>query len=59
MTELDRAGDTATTITALVCIAVITVAAVIAGYDHTLVKLGIAAISGIAGFTLRGLIRRT
>jgi hypothetical protein len=35
----------------------IVVAAVIAGYNHTLVKLGIAAIAGIAGFSLRGLIR--
>lgn len=55
----DRQSDTATTITAVVCITVITVAAVIAGFDHTLVKIGIAAIAGIAGFTLRGLIRRT
>ena len=27
------------------------------GYDHTLVKLGIAAIAGIGGFSLRSLIR--
>jgi len=27
------------------------------GYDHTLIKIGIACIAGIAGFSFRGLIR--
>ena len=52
-----RETDTATTIAAIAGIVLIIVAAVIAGFDHTLVKLGIAAIAGIAGFSLRGLIR--
>jgi hypothetical protein len=52
-----RETDTWTTCVATAGIVIITVSAVIAGYDHTLVKIGIAAIAGIAGFSLRGLIR--
>lgn len=52
-----RETDTLTTVAAVAGIVIIIVAAVIAGYDHTLVKLGIAAIAGIAGFSVRGLIR--
>lgn len=52
-----RQTDTYTAIVAMAGIVIIVLAAVIAGYDHTLVKLGIAAIAGIAGFSIRGLIR--
>jgi hypothetical protein len=52
-----RETDTYTAIAAVAGVVTIVVAAVIAGYNHTLVKLGIAAIAGIAGFSLRGLIR--
>jgi len=52
-----RETDTATAIAAIAAIVVLTVGALIAGYNHTLVKLGLVAIAGIAGFSLRGLIR--
>jgi hypothetical protein len=52
-----RETDTATGIVAIAAITIIVLAAVIAGYDHTLVKIGIAAVAGIAGFAFRGLIR--
>lgn len=52
-----RETDTATAIAGICGIAVIVVAGCICGYDHTLIKLGIAAIAGILGFSLRGLIR--
>ena len=52
-----RQSDTLTTLAAIAGIVAIVIAAVIAGYDHTLVKLGIATVAGIAGFSLRGLIR--
>jgi len=52
-----RETDTATAIAAICGIVIIIVAAIIAGFNHTLVKIGLAAIAGIAGFSLRGLIR--
>ncbi|MCJ7797463.1 MAG: hypothetical protein MUQ56_12005 [Thermoleophilia bacterium] len=52
-----RETDTATVIVGIAGIAIIVCVAVAFGYDHTLVKLGIAAIAGILGFSLRGLIR--
>jgi hypothetical protein len=50
-------ADSATAITSVIAIAVVVVSGCLAGFDHTLMKLGIAAIAGIAGFTLRGLVR--
>lgn len=52
-----RETDTYTALVAIGGIVVIVLAAILAGFDHTLVKLGIAAVAGIAGFGLRGLIR--
>jgi general stress protein CsbA len=52
-----RETDTYTAIVAIAAVVVISVAAILAGYDHTLTKLGIAAVAGIAGFSIRGLIR--
>jgi hypothetical protein len=50
-------ADTATAITSVICIAAIVISALVAGMNHTLVKLGLVTIAGIAGFTLRGLVR--
>lgn len=53
-----RESDTAVTIAAICAIAIIISVACLCGIDDTLVKLGIAAIAGIAGFSFSGLIRR-
>jgi uncharacterized membrane protein required for colicin V production len=53
-----RESDTAATIAAIAAIAVIICVACLCGIDDTLVKLGIAAIASIAGFSFAGLIRR-
>jgi ammonia channel protein AmtB len=47
-----------TTIIAICAIAFIVSMALHCGIDDTLVKLGIAAIAGIAGFTFSGLVRK-
>ncbi len=52
-----RTTDTATAIAGIAAIALIVVAACLAGFDHTVTKLGIAAVAGLAGFSIRGLIR--
>jgi len=52
-----RETDTATAIAAIAGIVILIVGAIIAGFNHTLVKIGLVAIAGIAGFSLRGLIR--
>ena len=52
-----RETDTATAIAAIAGIVILVIAAIIAGFNHSLVKLGLVAIAGIAGFSLRGLIR--
>jgi len=54
-----RESDTATTIAAIAGIVVIIVVGCIVGIDDTLVKLGIAAISGIAGFSFAGIVKRS
>jgi hypothetical protein len=54
-----RESDTATTIAAIAAIAIIIGIACLCGIDDTLVKLGIAAIAGIAGFSLNNLFRRS
>jgi hypothetical protein len=53
-----RPDDAATTISAIVAVAVIICVCVHYGINHTLVKLGIAAIAGLAGFAARGLVIR-
>lgn len=53
-----RESDTFATIAAIAAIAIIICTATLCGLDDTLVKLGIAAIAGLAGFSLAGLIRR-
>jgi general stress protein CsbA len=52
-----RETDTYTASVAIAGIVIIVLSAIVAGYDHTLVKLGIAAVAGIAGFSLRGLVK--
>lgn len=53
-----RESDTATSITAIACIAAIICFCLHYHIDETLVKLGIAVIAGLAGFSLAGLVRR-
>jgi len=50
--------NSATTIGAIAAIAVIICFCIHCGIDDTLVKLGIAAIAGLAGFSLAGLISK-
>jgi hypothetical protein len=51
----NRTHNLAATVAAIAAIAGVTCFCVHHGIDHTLVKLGIAAIAGLGGFTLRGL----
>jgi uncharacterized membrane protein required for colicin V production len=53
-----RESDTATTCVAIAAIAVIICACLACHVDETLVKLGLVAIAGIAGFTFHGIIKR-
>lgn len=53
-----RETDTAVTIAAIGAIAIIISVACLCGIDDTLVKLGIAAIAAMAGFSFSGLIRK-
>jgi uncharacterized membrane protein YgdD (TMEM256/DUF423 family) len=55
----NREADTATTIAAIASIALIIVACLCFHVDETLIKLGLVAIAGIAGFSLNNLIRRS
>jgi hypothetical protein len=52
-----RETDTITAIAGIAGIVIITVAAICAGIDHTIIRLACAAIAGLAGFSIRGLIR--
>jgi uncharacterized membrane protein required for colicin V production len=52
-----RETDTATAIAGIAAIAIIIVVCVCSGIDETIVKVGVAAIAGLAGFSIRGLIR--
>lgn len=47
-----------TVIIAICAIAFVISFGLYCGYNHTLVKLGIVAISGIGGFSLASLIRK-
>lgn len=49
--------DTTTSIVAILGIVAIVTVSILAGFDHTLTKLGLVTIAGVAGFTLRGLAR--
>ena len=53
-----REPDFWTTIVAISAIAFMVSAACYCGIDDTLVKIGIAAIAGLAGFSLHSLIRK-
>jgi hypothetical protein len=53
-----RESDTACTIAAIAGIAIIIIFCICNGIDDTIVKLGIAAIAGLAGFSLANLIRK-
>lgn len=55
----DHEQDVTTTVAAIAGITAIICAGCLVGLNHTLVKLGIAAIAGLGGFSLRGIIRRT
>ena len=52
-----RTTDTLTAVAGIIGIVVIIILCVCLGYNHTIIKLGIAAIAGLAGFSVRGLIR--
>jgi hypothetical protein len=51
-------SDTAVTISAIAAVVVIVAIGCLVGIDDTLVKLGIAVIAGLAGFSFSGLIRK-
>lgn len=53
-----RESDTAVSIAAIAGVVLVVAIACIAGIDDTLVKLGIAVIAGIAGFSFSNLIRK-
>ena len=53
-----READTAVTIAAIAGVVLIVGMACLAGINDTLVKLGIAVIAGLAGFSFSGLIRK-
>jgi hypothetical protein len=53
-----RESDTATAVAAIAGIAIIIVFCICNGVDETLIKLGIAAIAGLAGFSLANLVRK-
>jgi hypothetical protein len=52
-----REPDFWTGVIGICAITLIVSVGALCGYDHTLIKLGIAAIAGLSGFALRGLIR--
>lgn len=52
-----RTTDTLTAVAGIAGIVVIIIVCAALGYNHTIIKLGIAAIAGLAGFSIRGLIR--
>lgn len=54
---MSREADTVSVIVGIAAVALIVISGLCLGYDETLMKLGIVAIAGIAGFSLRGLIR--
>lgn len=49
--------DLWTVIISICAIALIVSVGALCGYDHSLIKIGIATIAGIAGFSLRSMIR--
>jgi uncharacterized membrane protein required for colicin V production len=51
-------SNTATSIGAIAAITIIIVIGCLVGIDDTLVKLGIAVIASIAGFSFSGLIKK-
>ena len=57
MTPGTREPDFWTVIVSICAITCIISVGSLCGYDHTIIKIGIAAIAGIAGFSLRSLIR--
>jgi len=57
MTPGTREPDFWTVLVSICAIALIVSVGALCGYDHSLIKIGIAAIAGIAGFSLRSLIR--
>ena len=52
-----RQTDTLTAVAGIAGIVIIIIVCAALGYNHTIIKLGIAAIAGLAGFSIRGLIR--
>jgi len=53
-----RESDAAVTIAAIAAVVLIIGIACLSGIDDTLIKLGIAVIAGLAGFSFSGMIRR-
>jgi len=54
----NRASDTITTVVAIGAIVVILAMCICNGIDETMIKLGMVAISGLAGFSLANLVRK-
>lgn len=52
-----RETDTTTALAGIAGIVIVVGLCVCMGVNHTIVKLGVAVIAGIAGFSIRGLIR--
>jgi hypothetical protein len=53
-----RESDTVTAIASIAAVTIIVSVACITGHDDTLIKIGLATVAGLGGFTLRSLIRR-
>ena len=53
-----RRADSIATVTAIVVIGLVLCWCAHCGIDHTIQKMGIAAIAGLAGFAARGLAVR-
>jgi len=54
----DRNSDATTAIAAIIAVVAIVAIACATGHNDTLIKLGIAAVAGLGGFTLRQVFRR-
>jgi hypothetical protein len=53
-----RESDTATAIASVVAIVIIVCVACLTHHNDTLIKLGIAAVAGLGGFSLSSIFRR-
>jgi len=54
---MTKGPDAGTAVAGIFAITAIVITGIAFGYNHTLIKIGIAAIAGLAGYSIRGLIR--